>query len=487
MVQALRQTERIHPKEMKSYLSFIILYFFLWWCEKALPYLDDWLFAFVTITIPKAYEQTEQWWLQRGKPAYLKRKAYIKQVIFPSIIDKLEKFFLSLYKASCVAQNGIKEFVAALNKFIKRHDWQQLMEDLGNIVYDRFWIPSTLVLTRAINLYKFIYAGIRATVISIVNEAKWICTVAIPTAYQYIVSTRLAKAVYNGSVWIKEKLQLLFTLLNTYILAPTVGRLLTGIVKAIDKLILLLQQRTFQKKLAKLYRIYGPKLVWVTVEISGILFDSMALVRHFWAELLYPAYRLFVKHVKPRLSIAYKSFATCIDHWLRSKVFPAWIRLYPYLNIPLFWVYMNLALPLYCEIYTIQSTAAACISQNLAGKIWSVMSTIIELVAVYAKEVYTLLQLWLMKQAPVLSRILQKSYETIRSSCNWTSLQQDILYTASQFYDWMAKQINNIYLSMERSLNSWVEEQQEEIGDISLEKRKEVGSNESYSVEPNHG
>ncbi|KAI9485182.1 MAG: hypothetical protein EXX96DRAFT_603562 [Benjaminiella poitrasii] len=320
------------------------LYYMLWTCERLMPYIDDWLFDFVTISIPQKYAKIGQWWIQQGKPSYIHYTALFKQNTLPSMIQWLESFFINVYNACCKIQSLVLQLKSIWRRIIDRHDWHQLMDDLCLITYNTCWIPAAWTMTRAVRLSTLIYTGIYAISISIIDEIKWICQVAVPITYNYLASTRLARfalQAFSISKWI-------FKAVYFNILASIVNRILTWFVKAIDKLIILFEQHTIHRKLAKIYRTIAPHLVWIALEFNHSLTDI---------------------------------------------------------------------------------------------------------------KVYGVIRAWLIEQAPALSDALQKLYGIIIELYDWKALQQDLATSIAVLYNWIAEQSNLIFLSLERSLTAWANEQ----------------------------
>jgi hypothetical protein len=450
------------------------IYYTIWSCEKTLPHLDDWLFEFATIFIPKAYNRTELWWAERGKPACIRYYAYTQQHIVPYTIHGLEVFFIGTYKVMCAIQTIIVEFIATWKRFVDRHDWHQLAIDLSDIAYKTCWVPTAWIVTRTIHLCKITYVGVRAMVTSIANELKWICMIAVPSVYNYVASTRLAQFTYRGLIIVAEGAQWGCVCLNEYLLTPTIGRFLTFLVRSIDSLILLLQQRTIQEKLERIYRLVAPHVVSMFMDCAAIINDFIVGSYHVYKELVFPTYKLFMKHVMPRLTIAYKAAAANLAGWYNAHIYPAWLLIYPYLNAPLLWMYTNLTLPVYREVYNIVATFISYITQHLSAQLWNLGAKLVVMTRVYAQYIYSFIQFWLLKQAPVLAGFIQSSYEKIIQVCDWGALQQDIVSTISIMYNWISKQSNLIYYSLERSLSSWAEEQQSISGTNTSGKQKIV-------------
>lgn len=437
------------------------IYFTLWSIECSIPYIDDCLFDFVTITLPKSCSKIEQWWLQQGKPACFRTKIYLQQHSIPNTIDGLEVFFVGTYNVVCAAQAWTLEFIAVWNRFINRHDWHQLATDLSNIAYTTFWVPIVWIVTRTTHLCQIVYAGIRATVISITSEIHWILTVAIPAIHSYMISTRLAKILYQCFSCLNQQIQRICLLVFEYILSPTLGRLLTWTVKAIDSIIVLLQEHTIQAKLIHLYRYIAPNIVWVVLDISSLLVSSSLGARLLHFELIYPTYQLMMKHLMPRLAIAYQTMVSGLYRWYEAHLYPTWLNVYPYLNTPLYWIYTNLTVPVYREVYICLAATSHYLRQHLVTHIWTAMLQLIQVFATCAQRIHSFVQVWLTKQAPVLARIIRASYERVIHSCDWDRFQRDVATMITLFYDWVAEQSNVLYLSLERSLVTWANEQED--------------------------
>lgn len=447
------------------------IYWLLWSCERTLPHLDDWLFDFVTVSLPRAYTTMEHWWTEQGKPTCQRCTEYTQQHVIPNTVHGLEVFFVGTYRVGCNIKAITIEFVNAWKRFVDRHNWHQLAIDLSNVAYKTCWVPTAWLVTRTTRLCKITYTGLRAMVISIGNDVHWICTVAIPSVYNYIASTQLAQWIWRGSVAVWKSFEKSGIWINSYLLAPTIGRLLTFLVRSIDSLILLLQQRTIQEKLERIYRLVAPHVVWACMDSVAVLNDIVSGSYHVYKELVVPTYALFMKHIMPRLTIAYKAAAANLVEWHNTHLYPAWLVIYPYLNTPLLWIHTNLTLPIYREMYTMVATMINYMTQHLNAQLWNLGAKLVGFTAAYAASVYSFIQYWLLKQAPVLAAFIQSSYEKVIQLCDWNALQQDIMSSVALMYDWISKQSNAMYSSLERSLGAWADEQQGQDQELSKKQK----------------
>ncbi|KAI8056502.1 uncharacterized protein B0P05DRAFT_575191 [Gilbertella persicaria] len=429
------------------------LYYFLWSCEKSIPYIDDWLYDFCTKILPYKYSQTKAWWMTVGKPKYIQYKQYTRGHLVPATIHGLEVSFITLYKAGCILKTEWMGFVGAWHRFIQRYDWHQLVLDLSNIGYRTCWVPFTWIVSRSYRLCFVIYTGLHSTATSIIQEIQWVLTVALPSMYHYMASTRLAKVISVAFILIKQYVQWTCFSISQYVLKPTIGRCLVWTVKVIDKIISLLQQNTIQEKLTKYYRLLAPSMVWVLNDLSSLIKDIISAALVLYSQLVLPAYRLFIKHIIPRLSIAYKSMTHRLYQWLESYLYPVWSQLSPYLNKPLYWIYLS--------AHTVLSVLQKHLTQQLVNQIWTLCSRLFGLVSIYTLRSYEITQPWLIEQAPRLANLIQQLLISIKSMCDWQSLSKDLTTLINILYDWIAEQSNLIYLSLERSLTNWAKEQHE--------------------------
>lgn len=445
------------------------LYFIIWSCEISLPYIDDWLFDKVTIWIPEKYNKLEKWWIEKGQPSFVSYKTQFQQITLPAIIENMELFFTKSYEIKCVVQASMQKFIAAWKTFIKRHDWRQLSQDLGDVVYMVIWSPTVWIVTRSIRLGKLVYSGLRSTAISIKNDIVWISTIAIPTSYNYIISTQLAKYSFVCASKLSNTTQSVCIHINNYLLAPTLGRLLTWTVQGIDKLILLLQTNTFQQRLRRIYCWISPNMVWAIIEFSSLVIHISKWAHLLFSQLFLPAYNLFMVYVKPQLASAYQGI---IVKWLfEAHIIPAWLKLYPYLNVPVHYIYNNIISPISSQLYIAISALYQYVTQQLLVQLQAILTKVNQFTMVYTQWVYSHIQSWLIRQAPILLNMIQKLYEFIVNSCDWNQLQQDTWTVVTTLYNWIAEQSNMIYLSLERSLSSWTKEQQEQNGGVPLKEK----------------
>lgn len=432
-------------------------YFVLWWCEKSVPYIDDWLFDKATIWIPNKYNQLESWWISTGKPGFVSHKQQFQQQTLPILIENLELFFKKTYQVGCIVASSIQDFINAWKRFTQRHDWRQLATDLSNVAYTVIWNPSVWIVTRSIRLATLVYRGLRAAAVSIRDDVIWISTTLIPSMYNYTISTRLVKQCITSTTKLIKVIEQVCLGIHVYLLIPTLGRFLTWLVKSIDQLILLLQDNTLQQRLTRIYRFTAPHLTWILFELGGIATDIATWMHLVFVQVLYPAYALFMKRVVPRLAIAYQKV---VIHWgYELHIYPAWLIIYPYMNTPLLWAYTHLTVPMLNGIYTFVVSISSFVTEHLVVKLQILFSKMIEISWSSSQWMYNVAQTWLIKQAPVLSGLIQTLYTLMINSCDWEGLKQDTWLIVSELYDWTSKQSNVLYFSLERSLSAWAKEQ----------------------------
>ncbi|CAO3654806.1 unnamed protein product [Mucor hiemalis] len=396
-----------------------------------------------------------QWWIEKGQPKYELFTNHFKDHTLPSIAANLELFFLKLYQVSCIIQSCTLDFIAAWKRFVQRHDWNQLATDLGNIALVMFWNPLVWIVTRSLNLGKLIYYALRSATISITNDITWICTELIPTTYNYISSTVIVKRLCSGMIKLLDGIGLIGVNLYRLLLLPTIGRLMNWLVNTIDRvLIVLLQSHTIQEKLKKFYRYAMPNLVWMIFECSSLITEIVTWVHLVFTQVVHPAYILFMRHVVPRLAIAYQSI---IVRWIfELHLYPAWLTIYPYLNAPLFWSYTHLILPAVNNIYSVVTSITRYVTQYQLAQLQVLLTKVV----IFTQTLYSEICSWLIRQAPILSNMIRKFSQTITNSCDWNGISQDTILMATAFYDWISSHSNMVYLSLERSLTIWVEEQE---------------------------
>ncbi|KAI7891725.1 uncharacterized protein EV154DRAFT_507025 [Mucor mucedo] len=433
------------------------LYYAIWWCEKSMPYIDDWLYDTMTIWVPQKYNQLESWWVRKGKPGFILRKQYFLNETLPTVVEHCEITMVKAYQIGCIVASSAQDFIDAWKRFVQRHDWRQLVTDLSDVACTVIWNPSVWIVTRSIRLAKLVYHGLRSASISIRDDILWVSTVILPSIYNYMATTRLAKLLIRGLQTLTRGIHYVCLGVHGYLLVPTLGRFLTWLVKSIDLLILLLQDHTLQQRLWRVYQWTAPNLVWSLVEVGEIVTDIARWMQVAYVELLQPAYVLFMKRVVPRLAIAYQEI---VVRWVYElHLYPAWVNIYPYLNGPLLWAYTNLTVPVLNGVYRCVASVSAYVTQHSLVKLQAFLSMAIEISVRYSQTVYTIVQSWLIRQAPVLSSLIQKSYTLMINACDWNGLRQDTLIIISQLYTWTSHQSDMIYLSLERSLSNWAKEQ----------------------------
>lgn len=432
------------------------LYYILWSCEKSIPLIDDWLFEKVTITLPTKYNDFTQWWIEEGQPKYNHFKAHFRDNTLPSIVENLELFFTKVYEMSCIIQSCMLDFIEAWKRFVQRHDWKQLATDLSNIAFIIFWNPLVWIVTRTFSLGRLIYYGMRSATISIKNDITWISTVLIPTVYNYISSTVIAKKLCSGTIKLMEGIQKVTVNVYRHLLVPTIGRSMNLVVNTIDRvLVVLLQSKTLQEKVKAIYRYAMPNLVWTIFECSSLVTEILTWVHLVFTQVVHPAYILFMRHVVPCLAIAYQSI---IVQWMfELHLYPAWLAIYPYLNAPLFWSYTHLISPVVNNLYSVVTSITHYVTQYQLAQLRVLMAKVVAV----TQAVYGGICSWLSRQAPILSNMIGKLSQMVANSCDWNGLSKDALLLANLFYDWISVHSNKIYLSLERTLTVWAEEQEE--------------------------
>jgi hypothetical protein len=366
-----------------------------------------------------------------------------------------------------VIQSCTQDFIAAWKRFIERHDWHQLATDLSNIAFIVFWNPSVWIVTRSINLGKLVYSGLYSASMSMKNEFIWIFTVLAPKIVDYIASTKLAKLSYIGVIKVSNGVQWISVNIYKYILVPTLGVFFTWLVKSIDRLLIsLLQSHTIQEKLSALYRWITPNLVWIIFESSSLVREIVTWAHFIFIQMVYPAYILFMKHVVPRLAIAYQSIV--VKWFYELHLYPTWLKIYPYLNTPLYWMYTHLTLPAVNNLYRLFTSISYYVTQQQLV----LLQTLFNKVMIYTQIIYSGIQTWLIRQAPILSNMIQKLLQLVANSFDWNGLSKETLYTATSLYDWISIQSNIVYLSLERSLSTWAKEQQHQSQEDEITKEK---------------
>ncbi|KAG1471076.1 hypothetical protein G6F56_002330 [Rhizopus delemar] len=401
------------------------LYYSLWYLEKSWPQIDDWLFETITIRLPRRLEQLETYWTEIGRPTILSYQARFLKHWLPRSAEVVEVVCLRIYQFGCAVQRLLVAMAVVWRRFVESHDWQRLAKDMGEALEGI-----------AINLWRLGelgYRGCHQAIMSIKADIIWLASWVLPILdWLFIVGEWMAvrlEVMVGPMLWIRDTL-----------VAPTLGRALVVCLKTIDRLLLMVQRNSHL--LERIYRFLAPHLVWICLDFWKMGTDLWALTKKAFKEIE-PAFGLFLKHLLPRLSVAYRK----LRERLWCLLAPIWNLVVPYLQ--------RLCGPV---VYGIQ---IACI--EVVGWLWLCLPTLqavaarcLVMATCCARWIYSMSQQWLARQAPVLSRLLQQIYDYDWQGCNQVIMSM-ILVT----YQWVSDQLQLIYSSLERSLVGWANEKKE--------------------------
>lgn len=432
------------------------LYYTLWTIEQSLPYIDDWLFDTLTVWLPAKVNEWSEWWKDKGKPAYLIYQDHFYQHTLPALIQLMENAFVNLYRLGCVCQSLASELIDIWTKFVNGHDWNQLVDDLSEVAYRAICQPMMTVTTSIIRLCQLIYRGTKYLYLSMKADIVWAATEAVPRMYDYVISTRLVHLLSAVFDLLYKQLLRIILGIRDHLLAPTLGRALSWLVRGIDYVLLLLQTNKFQQRLERVCRFLIPQTTWVITEIWRTVSDLWTVIRMIHYQLIYPAYLVYVKHVMPRLSVGYHQMRDRLIQLYKRQIHPAWLYLIPYIRTPIIQIYIfirplgNLTQAISTELIKWSLRLGSCMQVGIIQ--------FFQLFAVYMHQLYEVLQQWLMKQAPLLSKLLQHCLDKIYAY-NWQGMKDDLMNNGFILYQWISEECNLIYASIERSLVVWVNEQ----------------------------
>jgi hypothetical protein len=436
------------------------IYYTLWTIERSIPYIDDFLFDTVTERIPNAITHTEHWWVEKGKPASIRFKNNMNEHVVPATIHVVEVSAISIYQASNYFYQCTVDLIQVWKRFIDRHDWERLANDLCEIWYKMMWRPATFVVTKTIRLCQITYQGCYSAYQSIKQEIVWLVDVATPAVYHYIVSTKIARVIHSGLTILGKYGTLAAVQVRDYLLAPTLGRLLKWMVRGIDQLILMLQEHRFQERCQQIYQFFAPGVSWICLQLYQLTQGLFRIIQMGFDQMILPSYRLFTKHVVPRLAIVYRRLSSKLYQLYISYVYPAWAKVYPLIQLPLIWLYQRLSGPMYAlgQLCHKQMLLAIDAGAWTLQKLGSLSRQCISWSTVYAGQLYHYMIQWLEKQAPILSKLIQDAWEKVYNQ-DWEAISSEFWNMVTPIYDWTNTQTNLIYASLERSLTTWANEQ----------------------------
>ncbi|CAO3690707.1 unnamed protein product [Rhizopus stolonifer] len=401
------------------------LYYSLWYLERSWPQIDDWLFETITVRLPHRLEQLETYWSEIGRPTLVGYQAHFLKHWLPRSLEAVEVVCLRIYQFGCAVQRLVVAMVVVWRRFAESHDWQRLAKDMGEALEGI-----------AISLWRLGelgYRGCHQAIISIKADIIWLASWVLPVldwlfgVGEWIV-VRL-EVVVGPMLWIRDTL-----------VAPTLVRALVVCLKAIDRLLLMVQRNSHL--LERIHRFLTPHLVWICLDFLKMGADLWTLIKKAFKEIE-PAFDLFVKHVLPRLSVAYRKLRERLWCWLA----PTWNFIVPYLQ--------SLCGPVVLGIQI------ACI--KVADWLWlclpslqTVVARCLLMAAGCGRQIYSVSQQWLVKQAPVLSGLLQQIHDYDWQRCNQVMTSMTLVT-----YQWASVQTQLVYSSLERSLVGWANEKKE--------------------------
>ncbi|KAG1176607.1 hypothetical protein G6F70_003418 [Rhizopus microsporus] len=440
------------------------IYYALWTIERAMPYVDDWLFETVTVSLPTKINQCSQWWEERGGPAFYAYQANFRQHTLPVALQYVENTAIAIYRIGCAIQSLSQETMVAWRKFINAHDWKQLAEDLCEIGYRNIWQPTTAVISRIMHLCRLVYQGAAHLYISVKNDMVWIATVVVPTVYDYCASTRLVQFLQRVIMVSRRALLWVGAQIKDFVLAPTIGRILTWLVKAIDQLLLMLQTHQFQQRLEIMYIFLAPHIVWTLSECCLLGSYLASLLEAAYSQIIYPAYRLYVKHVVPQLSATYHQLRDKVSQYFVTYIYPTWLRVVLYLEKPAAWLYFKIGPLVHTVCKHLFDVIGAYLTQ-IVEYTHIITSQCLKATLILTHRMYMALQSWLTKQAPLLSSSLQQVSGYLYN-LNWQAMTNEVTSIIYAIYQWTTEQGGLVYASFERSLTTWVKEQAKAAKDI---------------------
>ncbi|KAI8879720.1 hypothetical protein K501DRAFT_226080 [Backusella circina FSU 941] len=449
------------------------IYYTLWAIERSMPYIDDFLFDIVTVRLPNAITHAEHWWVESGKPASIRFKDNMNQHVVPATIHAVEVSAIGLYQASSYFYQCTLDLIQVWKRFIDRHDWERLANDLCEMYYKMVWRPVTFIVTKTARLCQITYQGCMSAYHSIKQDIVWLVDIAIPSIYNYVISTRIAHVIHSGLTLIAEYATLIAVYVRDYLLSPTLGRLLKWMVKGIDQLILILQEHRFQERCLQIYRFLAPGVSWLCLQSYQLAQGVSSIIQMVFDQMILPSYRLFTKHVVPRLAIAYQRLSNRLYGLYISYVYPAWERVYPLIQLPLIWLYKHLSGPIFTlsQLCYKQMLLAIDTGAWTFSKLASLSRQCLAWSTGYMGQLYQYMISWLEKQAPILSKLIQESWERVYNQ-DWQHVASEFWAIAMPVYDWTNKQGALVYASLERSLTSWATEQGASFDDDKISHKK---------------
>jgi hypothetical protein len=189
-----------------------------------------------------------------------------------------------------------------------------------------------------------------------------------------------------------------------------------------------------------------------------------SLLEAAYSQIINPAYRLYVKHVVPRLSATYHQLRDKVSQYFVTYIYPTWLRVVPYLEKPAAWLYVMIGPLVYNVCKRLFDVIGAYLTQ-IVMYVHIIASQCLKATLILTHRMYMALQNWLAKQAPLLSSSLQQVSGYLYN-LNWQAMTNEVTSIVYAIYQWTTEQGGLVYASLERSLTTWAKEQAKAAKDI---------------------
>ncbi|KAI8367602.1 uncharacterized protein BYT42DRAFT_504479 [Radiomyces spectabilis] len=431
------------------------LFRLLWLGEQLAPKLDAWLFHTVTVLLPNKVEAAESWWERRGKLIMADAQRTMQERFLPTTVRIIEHTCIALYKGYLVLEQCMVRTYRCWRQFYEKHDWRQLALDLADVWYTNFWIPVSHGLSRLYNLSRVIYRGCLDIAISLWQDIQWLFTVIVPAIELFIRST-------TAWTWVTSTVQHIYTQALSAIrrLHPIYVFLHTLSLQLLDTIVKALHSHTFQRRLLSFRQFLGSHTVWLLCEALAMMGDTMHGAEWITVHFITPTVMVFMAHVLPRLSVAYKQLRDTTVALYEKYLCLAWTAVYPYLQQP--WQYMIHSLyGILMPVLGFLQSLYTCSINTINRAVYSMMplgTAVLFQVASWCQQWSDQLKQTLEKQLPVVYRGVHVSYEWVYSH-DWQGLADDLIAVLMAIRSIAYEQCQLVYSSLERTVHQWAKEQ----------------------------
>ncbi|KAG0166489.1 hypothetical protein DFQ30_007125 [Apophysomyces sp. BC1015] len=431
---------------------------FLWHCERMVPKLDAWLFEQVTVWLPAKAEQIETWWAMRGVHVWHSAQTYVCHTALPAVGQILETAFLCLCKVFNVLQHMAIHLHAAWQWLQCQRDWKQLVRDIADGCHSLCWDPCVWFLSRLYRLASLFFKGCRHTLVALRDDVRWLAA-ATSDICDSILATALFRSSCGAATWIYTNAQRVLVYFVS-LSQPIWIFLCVIFVKAVDRVIEVLQSKAFQRHWLDLRRATCSYMVWTICETFDFVDTIQGILGIGMRQFLQPSVVLFTKFVLPQLSDGYRRCVAYMDGAFRRYLFPVWVWTTMYLEVPLATL----------SRWTVNVSQIVCVhalqmgnhmwerGQHIAAAVMVLARWIVARSGAAGHFVYSKLTESCMEHAPVLAQKISQWTGQVIMSLDWVGLQRDSLLIMEALQEGVSAQLNLLFMSLERTFGTWANE-----------------------------